>query len=248
VIKSESMDKLGTRRQLGLLFCILSFALLIWTQWPIKPVSREIVFQPGQLQMSSQSKSTQDFDAGGQSIAQAFPEKRTIKLEWTPIVRMGDTSQVKISIAANQDFRTENSVDNGDFPSTLTKFENVYDKYSIAAEARLALLEMGVIPSGISGQVLPEGQDITFIWKITPNSSGLYEGTTWLYLRFFPLLGGEIIEQAVSAQPLVIKVISLLGIKSNYWRIMGVLGLFIGFYLQKKTIIGFVSRIFRRKY
>jgi hypothetical protein len=239
------MNKNKTRQLFGSLICFLSLVLLLWAEWPIKPETREIVFQPGELQVAPNNGSFQNTDAGNQLMPQAFQDERIVRLEWIPIIRMGDTSQVKLGFIGNQISRIGNSEDISELPSTLTKFENVFDSYSIAAEARLALLDMDVIPSGVSGQVLLEGQDITFIWKIAPKSGGLYEGTTWLYLHFFPIYDGEAIEQAVSAQAMDIKVVSLLGIKSNYWRILGVLGLIIGFCMQKKHIIGVISRIYK---
>lgn len=226
---------------LGLILCLLSLILLIWTVWPIKSETREIVFQPGELQVlvPSLEVTGQKATTGNLDSPLAFQDVRKVTLEWTPIIRKGDTSQIKLS------FTGSNASNDSAFDQTqknLSNFENLYHLYSVNAEARIELPGINEEPAGISGKVLPEDRDLEFIWKIIPSGEGLYKGTTWLYLRFFPKMEGDFIDQAVSAQSFEIKVVSFLGLNSNIWRVISVLGIIIGIYIQKKRIIWYIAK------
>jgi hypothetical protein len=205
----------------SLLIWFISISLLSWCEWPIKTTIHEIDFLPGKLIISP---------ANGSSLTtikpQTFLEDRRLILEWTPILRKGDLSKVKLSFVRSN----PSELDNTNLSSFKANFENVYEIYSVIAESRLELIGAEIDPGGLSGQVLSEGQDIHFTWTLIPGKSGVYAGTAWFYLKLYPLNGNSsFIEQAVSAQTIDIKVISLLGLNSNLWRFLGVIGLGIGF-------------------
>ena len=240
------MNKLRNRFWLGPLLGLLSLILMIWTEWPIKSETKEIVFQPGELQVlvPSLDGSDQEATAGSLGYPLAFQDARKVTLEWIPIIRKGDHSQITLSFTGNNIPSLEKDIDNAKTPANLPPFENLYQVYTVNTEARIELSGLKEEPAGISGQVLPEAHDLEFHWEIIPNDVGLYEGIAWLYLRFFPILEGDLIEQAVSAQSFEIKVVSFLGINSNYWRVISVLGIIISIFIQKKRIIGFISRVY----
>jgi len=239
------MDNSRNRNWLGLLLCLLSLSLLLWIEWPIKSETRNIIFQSGELQVQEISLNEPDRKNNESSlgIPLAFQDVRKVTLEWTPIIRKGDQSQIKLSFIGNNEHLVEN--DNTKTPANLTNFENLYNVFTVNAEARIELFGINKKPEGISGHVLPEDQDLEFIWEIIPNDDGLYNGIAWLYLQYFPILEGDFIEQAVSAQSFEIKVVSFLGLNSNYWRVISVLGIIIGIYIQKNRIIGYIMRSYK---
>lgn len=219
------MIKNNSRLVLSLLIWFVSISLLSWCEWPVKTSLKEIDFLPGNLII---------FPADGSSMTtikpQTFPEERRLILEWTPILRKGDKSQVKLGFVGSKHSLIDNI-----YPSSFQdSFENVYEIYSVTAESRMELIGAEVNPGGLSGHVLSEGQDIHFTWTLLPGKSGVYEGTAWFYLKLYPLNGdSSFIEQAISAQTIDIKVISLLGINSNFWRFLGVIGFGLGFIILK---------------
>ena len=212
--------------------------MLIWTEWPIKSEIRDIVFQPGELRVLVPSLDVSDQIATtGSGYPLAFQDARKVTLEWKPIIRKGDPSQIKLSFIGNNATLIDNDRVNGETPENLPIFENLFHVFTVNAEARVELSGINEVPAGISGKVLPQDKDIEFIWEIVPNDDGLYKGIAWLYLRYFPILGGDYIEQAVSAQSFEIKVVSFLGLNSNYLRVIGVLGIIIGIYYQKNVLM-----------
>lgn len=232
------MRKIDVRVLLFLFIWILSISTLLWCQWPIKTIVREIDFQPGKVIISPEN----NLSAVGKPIS--FPEERKLILEYSPIIRKGDRSEVKLGFIRS----TSSTPTNNDLSSFEENYISVYDVYSVTAESRIELNGVEVDPGGISGQVLPPGQDIQFMWTLKPGSSGVFEGITWLYLKLYPLDGrSPLVEQAISAQTLDIKIISLLGLNSNFWRFFGVIGLGIGIIVLKiENIRSFISSA-RRK-
>ena len=77
------------------------------------------------------------------------------------------------------------------------------------------------------------------------DDDGLFDGIAWLYLQYFPIVGGDFIEKAVSAQSFEIQVVSILGLNCNYWRVISVLGIIIGVYIQKKRIILYILSAYK---
>ena len=201
---------------------MISIAILVWCQFPIKSISTKIDFPPGKLKVFVPDGSC--FNSDQLSV---FRQDRQVSLTWEPVIRKGDTSEVKLSFLRSIPKLTT-------IPELLSNesiTSNIFDQYSVEAEARLELIATDVNPAGLSGHVLGEEQYIDFTWVIKPEQSGTNEGTTWFYLKFFPKNGCEPIEQAISAQKINFKVISLLGLDSDIWRIIGIFGLVTGLFL-----------------
>lgn len=242
------MKNVRTRFLAGYLLCALSITLLIWTEWPIKPETRDIIFQPGELGVQVPSGVVglgQEDETGTSDDIMAFRDTRKITLEWMPIIRMGDHSQVTLSFTSYNIPPTENFGNSSEEPAKLESYTNLFDVYTVNTEARLELSGFNIKPASISGRILPEDRDNVFNWKIIPEEDGSYEGVAWLYLRLFPKIEGNSIDKAVSAQSFDIKVISILGINSKYWRVIGVFGIIGGIFFQKARIIACTSNVYR---
>lgn len=205
---------------------IISISLLVWCEWPINSSISEISFPPGKLLI---------FPSNEPSITierpLTLPEERKLILEWKPILRKGDTSNVQMSFIQPE----PSGIDLTDLSLFETNLDSIYDHYTITAESRMDLTGLELDPTGVSGQVLPEGKNIYFTWNVVPGRDGAYEGTIWFYLILYPKNERpSLIQHAVSAQAIDIKVISILGVNSNFWRFLGVFGLLVGLFLLKK--------------
>jgi hypothetical protein len=230
---------------LGLKLSMVSLVLFVWMNWPIRQTSLTIQFEPGEVKVPVQLIPGQVNNLGRIQPFLDFPEKRSLILEWVPIIRLGDSANVELRYEVGDVYSSDQ---NSAIPAFPVMNEYLYQSYTIMAVTRLELFDSLVYPAGDSGQVLAENQNISFAWTITPPKTGKFEGITWFYLQFFPVNGGEMFEQAISAQTLDIKVVSLWGIKSDYWRILSALGLVLGLYLLIPLLKGLFTRISRHNF
>ena len=180
---------------LSLLFLSVSLPLLVWGFWPPR---RETVVLPL-------------LPAPGMP---SLPEARTIRLEFSPVMRAGDSQIVELNLTAD-----------GEAADT-----SLYEEYRVIAEARLELPFANVRPADIVSTALGQGGAATFYWEVTPREQGVSRGTAWLYLRLIPKAGGPAGETrgAVSAQSVAIRSRSVLGRTGSQARAMGVVGVIVG--------------------
>ena len=133
---------------LSLLFLSVSLPLLVWG---FLPPRRETVVLPL-------------LPAPGMP---SLPEARTIRLEFSPVMRAGDSQIVELNLTAD-----------GEAADT-----SLYEEYRVIAEARLELPFANVRPADIVSTALGQGGAATFYWEVTPREQGVSRGTAWLYLR-----------------------------------------------------------------
>jgi len=190
--------KIKIRLMLAFVFLLVSLPLLFWGFWPPR---RETVILPL-------------LPAPGMP---SLPEARTIRLEFSPVMRAGDSQIVELNLTAD-----------GEAADT-----SLYEEYRVIAEARLELPFANVRPADIVSTALGQGGAATFYWEVTPREQGVSRGTAWLYLRLIPKAGGPAGETrgAVSAQSVAIRSRSVLGRTGSQARAMGVVGSLVGLWL-----------------
>ena len=190
--------KIKIRLMLAFVFLLVSLPLLFWGFWPPR---RETVILPL-------------LPAPGMP---SLPEARTIRLEFSPVMRAGDSQIVELNLTAD-----------GEATDT-----SLYEEYRVIAEARLELPFANVRPADIVSTALGQGGAATFYWEVTPREQGVSRGTAWLYLRLIPKAGGPAGETrgAVSAQSVAIRSRSVLGRTGSQARAMGVVGSLVGLWL-----------------
>ncbi len=181
------------RTAFSLVFLAVSLPLLVWGFWPPR---RETVTTP--LAPSAETPS--------------LPEARTIRLTYSPAMRMGDSQIVELNLAAEEE--------TGDGAA--------YRAHNVVAEARLELDLAEVRPAESTSTALTEGSAPTFYWEVSPRGEGILRGTAWLYLRFIPKAGGEETRRPVSAQLVEIRSKSMLGRTASEARAWGVVGVVVG--------------------
>lgn len=189
------------KRKIQLIFSLLllavSLPLLFWGFWPPR---RETVVLPLLPALGMPS----------------LPEARTIRLEFSPVMRAGDSQTVELNLTAD-----------GDVADT-----SLYEEYRVIAEARLELPFANVRPADVvSTALVGQGGAATFYWEVAPREQGVSRGTAWLYLRLVPKAGGEETRGAVSAQLVEIRSVSVLGRTGSQARAVGVVGSLVGLWL-----------------
>ncbi len=188
--------KIKIRLMLAFVFLLVSLPLLFWGFWPPR---RETVVLPL-------------LPAPGMP---SLPEARTIRLEFSPVMRAGDSQIVELNLSADGEA--------GD--------ASLYEEYNVIVEARLDLPFTDVRPADVVSTALGEGGAATFYWEVNPREEGVLRGTAWLYLRLVPKGGGEETRGAVSAQLVAIRSRSVLGRTGSQARAMGVVGSLFGLWL-----------------
>jgi hypothetical protein len=133
----------------------LAVMALGWGFWPAKISYHTITFPPDRLILLGERMSV-------------VQEPYAMELEYTPVIRSGDQSQLRIIFQPLE--MQERS-------QKLPEIEDVY------VETRLELPGVQIEPAGTAGQIFLPGRAITFWWTIVPDRAGVYEGTVWLGLR-----------------------------------------------------------------
>lgn len=126
---------------------------------------------------------------GGGSI-----EGRAIRLDYPAWVRVDGTGKAALEIA----------------PSRADE-QRQLKGVNVEVETALDLAGAEISPGGVVGAALLAGRSDRFAWQIVPRVEGELEGRAWVYFLFVPADGSANQRKPVSAQPVTIRVVSLLG-------------------------------------
>ncbi len=165
----------------------------------------------------------------------AIPERRRVTLEFPAKIRAGDSDIVRLTLEMDDlgnitpTAQFEGNVVTGE----VIEIPNLYETHHVIAEARFDIAGLQVSPPELISQSLAPGQSLNFYWSVRPQEPGIYRGTVWLYLRFVEKVSGEESRKAVSAQPVEIEAVNVLGLPANFVRTAGGIGSVVG------AVIGF---------
>ena len=178
---------------LALFFIMISLPFLIWGFWPPRRVTTIVPMLPSKVGLT-------------------LNEARTIRLEFSPAIRAGDSEIVRLWLE----------------PAKQYQADKLYEEYTVIAEARLELPFANVRPANIISTPLAPGGSASFYWEVAPGELGTLRGTLWVYLRFIPKQGGDEIRQPVSAQMVEIRSGSMGGRTGSQARAVGAAGFAVG--------------------
>ncbi|MDD5370208.1 MAG: hypothetical protein PHQ40_14085 [Anaerolineaceae bacterium] len=193
----------------ALVLIILGSALLIWSIWPVPRQRAILVVEPDRLAPLSGEESG-----------------RQIILEYPATMRLGDAGQVDLSFEPVSTRQAPTST----FPGQSLAHAEV--------ESHLDLTGIPLSPEDLSQTALLPGKPARFIWALWPVNGGDYSGRAWMSIRIFRTDGSSEEDRAISAQPLVISVRSILGLRTPVVRILGgtaiALGALVGAFFYVK--------------
>lgn len=201
----------------AVIFLALSGFLLVWASLPESRDERVQVFGPLQMRLD-----------GGPGASPAVLERRTLRLEFPPVLRRGGEGLVRLSMNADEAGSLEAVLETAEGASQDISIIDVYKTHNVVAEARLEMAGVYLNPPGMISEPLRPGGLLTFTWGVHANSVGRYEGTVWFYLRFVPLDGGPGERVAISAQKVGFDSVDLWGLDRSAARWLGVFGLALG--------------------
>ncbi len=176
-------------------------------------------------------------------------ENRRLTLEWPATIRAGDGDVVRLTLEVDAAGKLVPTAEiSGHKTSAQTvQIPNLFDTHHVLAEARLDLAGVQVEPNDLVSQTLLPGQRVDFSWSVRPEEVGVYRGTVWFYLRFIPINGGYESQRTISAQPIEIRSVDLIGLTGVPARIVGVLGTLVGSVLGLDNVISWLWKLLRNK-
>ncbi len=190
------------------IFCFAQIAFLVWAFFYFRGKSTVTIVAVPPLHPAF-------------ALTPAIQEQRQLTLEFPLVIRAGDADVIRLAFEMG-DVGTLNP--GGSFP-------NVFGTHHVMVEARLEMPGVDIRPDTTISETLLPGQKVTFYWSVLPAEVGKYKGTVWFYLRFIPMQGGDEQRLALSAQQIDIEVTSILGIKADLARWLGVGGTLLGLFL-----------------
>lgn len=176
-------------------------------------------------------------------------ENRRLTLEWPATIRAGDGDVVRLTLEVDASGNLVPTAEIAGHQTTgqIVKIPNLFETHHVLAEARLDLAGVQVLPNDLVSQTLLPGQRVDFSWSVKPEGVGTFRGTVWFYLRFIPINGGSESQRTISAQPIEIKSVDLLGLTGTPARLVGVLGTLVGSVLGLDNIVSWLWKLLRQK-
>ena len=151
----------------------------------------------------------------------------------------GDVAFVKLTLVVDAQGRLTTGADlaGGRVRNNFMQGVDVFDTHHVLVESRLEMDSIHYTPTGEVSEALRSGQPVAFLWSVRPDEQGAYLGTIWVHLRFLPLDGGEELRRVLTAQPVQIQAISLLGLSGAMARWLGGVGLAFGLVLGLDGVV-----------
>lgn len=222
------MKRLPLRVWIGWLLILISLIMLLWGLYPFEQKRREMPL------------STSIPTPAGQ-----IPEQRFLILEWTPTIRVGDSTLVLLTLELDrQDNLTPTAMIQGhQIQEEKIAIPNLYETHSIFAEGRLDIGGLVIEPNSEIREALQPAQRVKFAWSVHPQQTGTYRGMIWLHLIFKPKQEDNEERLALSAQRIDIRSVNFLGLSGKAARWMGVIGVFLGSWLSFVSITNLFGKL-----
>jgi hypothetical protein len=221
---------------------IVSTGFLVWGIRPNQTLREEIPFTESELVGNVPGMDAADLD---QKLAwdTLRPGDWILVIEYPSTIRRGDPGIVTLTFV-NADGSTQSGDTPVDLSGSRTPVEILdYSDPHLVMKSRLDLADIPHSPTGELIAPLKPGVPVKFSWKINSREDITATGTIWLYLQMLSTEQSEIISKALSAQELEFKVVSMLGLTGAIARIIGVLGIALGFSLSMDIIGKWVKKI-----
>ncbi len=162
-----------------------------------------------------------------QGLADPLSPAGQFILDWPSRIRLGDPAEVRLR------FEPAVAADN---PSST--------QYRFFLETRLELFDLQHTPTGEINQAFSFDHPVIFLWNLRPLRTGLFQGKTWIYLRLIETNIGDETTRLLAVPSFEIQVKDLLGISGQQARMVGSLGMVIGFLLALDGILESIGKLF----
>jgi Ternary complex associated domain 9 len=160
----------------------------------------------------------------------AVIEPRTVELEWSPRMRLGDSDYVRLSLKPSAEgYTITTEIRNHQTTTQTLQVQSVLG-YDLSAVARLDGVGFEFSPQGDQSYYLQTGEAVIWRWSLKPTSVGQHPLSVTLRLRWTPQSGvqGSTRETVAYSRSLGVQVQSFFGLTRGQAMTGGLLGLFFG--------------------
>lgn len=199
---------LTVRRAFGIVVLLISLVLLVWGTWPQGASVRTTPIQQ-------------------------YSENRSMILEWTPWLRVGDAGTLRVTFAPDQDGNNLILKDEIESASGYLAPEDLVpiSPTNTILEASIDISGIQVVPLGEISESLYPGRPAMFQWKMYAPRVGTYNGTIWIHVRNDSRDTTFETREVLSAPRVEIKAINFMGLSGSTARILGSVGVVLGSFL-----------------
>ncbi|HRA00500.1 MAG TPA: phosphotransferase [Thermoflexales bacterium] len=157
-------------------------------------------------------------------------EPRMVELEWTPLMRMGNSDSVRLSLMPGPDgYVAKAETQDGKLVTQVVALQRP-DGMSISGVASLTGINFDISPDGAQARDLPAGQPVVWRWSIAPHGAGQHKLVLTLNIRQTPTQpsAGAAKEFTAFSRSLDVRVEDVLGMSAPVAGLVGVMGLLAG--------------------
>ncbi len=224
VLYNERMKTFTLKARLGLLLLILSLLWLGVVFWPLTQQTQVLSF--GNLIVSAIGPiPTPVRPEEATPVPENIPtEQRSLQLEWPEKIRVGEARRIRLGLEMLDAIKPAGDLSE----SEVITPSDWYAHYNVVVESRLDLAGMSVKPDGTMNEPMRPGEPVVFYWSVSPEQTGSFEGTVWVYINLIPKNGQTAERFLLLARPLDIQAVSFLGMPAWFSRGLGAAGAFLG--------------------
>lgn len=156
-------------------------------------------------------------------------EPRLVELEWAPVVRLGDSDGVRLSLVPDAQGFLIGAETGGKVVTRSVPVPRPAG-YDVVAIAVLSGVAFDVSPGGDQTRDVPEGQPVVWRWTVQPRGTGEHRLALSLTLRQTPRdrAQGAPREFTAFSRSLDMRVVDVFGLPAPLAGVLGVIGLAVG--------------------
>lgn len=198
------MEHVSFRRCLGGLLFLLSIPFAIWGFMPQRSSMQRITLKSPTLQ--------------GQTVI--------VEISVPYLMRLGESAKLQVTISL--DMLDSPLEDRRDDLSIQDTGSAEVGNPTILTRVRFELARLPVIPTGELIGTFSDNAPGVFLWQINAEEPGEYPGRIWLYTQpqsIMPNSEDLILSEPLTVQPIKFRVASFLGLRLEFIKLLGVVGL-----------------------
>jgi len=161
-----------------------------------------------------------------------------LEIDTPRLMRLGEFGRLQVSIALDKKDSTANV--GGGVPVSLETGPVETRSSTVISRARFELARLPVTPTGELIEIFSHGTPGVFIWRFNAVELGEFPGRIWLYIQPQPSVHNNEdlkLSQPLTVQPITLRVVSILGLRLEFIKLFGVIGLALGVLLLGDVLL-----------
>lgn len=165
-----------------------------------------------------------------------------VEIDTPRLMRLGESSRLQVSITLDKKDSATNF--GGGVPVSLETGPGATRSSTVLSRARFELARLPVTPTGELIEIFSHGAPSVFIWRLNAVELGEFPGRIWLYIQPQPAVQNN--EDLKPSEPLTIRVVSILGLRLEFIKLIGVVGIALGVLLLGDVLLGLLVKARQR--